>query len=280
VESPATTDPTSTRATSSSLTEEGRKAFEAYCANLEELFILHREVKRHGTVLKDTTPIVFNKPKVIPEVWLDLSPSHNGVQVMINSALERQAMSTNELLHRLIEERYGKKLYASSVNPYSSTCAVSFTQTNPHTSGTSTGGTSMPHPSAQPVNHFHSQTTIEGLTTTFGMPHQTTTSMFGQGYTHTTPSFAMPNPGSAPNTPGYNGRAYTNPNGNYQDLYATVAYTNPIPLSGSLLGFFPNHAYQHSTCFNTYGQLETGGFGYETLSQFPFRPQPIDMMPA
>jgi hypothetical protein len=32
--------------------------------------------------------------------------------------------------------------------------------------------------------------------------------------------------------------------------------------------------------FNTYGQPEAGGFGYETLLQFPFRPQPIDMMPA
>jgi hypothetical protein len=32
--------------------------------------------------------------------------------------------------------------------------------------------------------------------------------------------------------------------------------------------------------FNAYGQLEIGGIGYETLSEFPFRLQPIDMMPA
>jgi hypothetical protein len=49
---------------------------------------------------------------------------------MINSMLERQAKSTDELLCRLIEDRDGKKLDASSVNPSSSTCAVNFTQTN------------------------------------------------------------------------------------------------------------------------------------------------------
>jgi hypothetical protein len=81
---------------------------------------------------------------------------------MINSALERQAKSTNELLCRLIEERDGKKFDATSVNPSSSTCVVSFTQTNPHTSGASAGGTSMPNPSAQVVNHFYNQTTIDG----------------------------------------------------------------------------------------------------------------------
>jgi hypothetical protein len=89
---------------------------------------------------------------------------------MIDSVLERQAKSTDELLHRLIEERSGKKLDTTSVNPTSSTCDVSFTQTNSHTSGPSVGDTSMPNPSAHPVNHFHSQTTIEGSTPTFGTP--------------------------------------------------------------------------------------------------------------
>jgi hypothetical protein len=88
---------------------------------------------------------------------------------MINSALEWQAKSTDELLRSLIEEWDGKKLGTTSVNPSSSTSVVSFTQTNPHTSGASTGGTSMPNPSAQPMNHFHSRTTIEGLIPTFGM---------------------------------------------------------------------------------------------------------------
>jgi hypothetical protein len=240
------------------LTYEGRKAFEAYRVNIEELFLSHCEVTRHATVLKDTMSIVFNKPEVIPVVRSDPSPSRNNIQVMINSVLQRQAKGTDELLCMLIEEWDGKKLDATSVNHSSSTCAVSFTQPNPHTSGTSTGGTSMPHPSAQSVNHFHSRTTIKSSTPTFEMPQQTMTSMFGQGYTHTTPSFSMPNPGSATYASGYN----PNPNGNYQASYTTVAYTDPIPFTGSSLGFLPNHAYQNAPRFNAYGQPEAGGFGY------------------
>jgi hypothetical protein len=188
------------------------------------------------------------------------SPSLNDVQVMINSALEKQAKSTNELLCRLIEERDGKKHGHSSVNPSSSTCIVSFTQTNPHTSGPSAGDTSMPNPSAQSMSHFHSRT-----------------SMYGQGYTHTALSFTVPNPSSTPYTSMFNGRAYPNPNGNFQALYTTRAYTDPIPLLGSSLGFLPNHAYQIQACFNVYGQPKTSAFGYETPPQFPFRSQPIDM---
>jgi hypothetical protein len=172
---------------------------------------------------------------------------------MINTALERQAKSTDELLCRLIKEQDGKKLDATSVNPSSSTCAISFTQTNPHSSGATIGGTSMPNPLAHPVNHFHNRTTIEGSASTFGVPQLTTASMFGQGYRQTTPSFSMPNPASAPYTSGYNGRAYPNPNGNYQAPYTTVAYTDPIPLPGSSLGFLPNHAYQNVPHFNNYG---------------------------
>jgi hypothetical protein len=198
---------------------------------------------------------------------------------MINSSLERQAKSTDELLHRLIEEWDEKKLDATGANPSSSTYTVSFTQTNPHISGPSAGSTSVTNPSAHPVNHFHSQTTIEGSTPTFGMSQQTTASIFGQGYTHTVSSLSMPNPSSAPYTSGYNGRAYLNSNDNYKAPYTTVAYTNPIPLPGSLLGFLLNHAYQNTPSFNTYGQPEVGGFGFETPPQFPFRPQPIDMTP-
>jgi hypothetical protein len=50
------------------LMEEGRKAFEAYCTNLEELFLLCCKVTRQGTILKDTTSVVFTKPEVIPKV--------------------------------------------------------------------------------------------------------------------------------------------------------------------------------------------------------------------
>jgi hypothetical protein len=90
----------------------------------------------------------------------------------------------------------------------------------------------------------------------------------------------MPNPSSAPYTSGYNGRAYPNPNGNYQALYTIVVYTDPISLPGSSLNFLPNNTHQNVPCFNTYGQLEADGFGYETPLQFPFRPQLIDMTSA
>jgi hypothetical protein len=88
---------------------------------------------------------------------------------MINSALERQVKSTDELLRRLIEERDGKKLDNPNVNS-SSSCTVNFAQTIPQTSDTSAGNTIMPNPSVQSVNHFHSSTTIEVSTPNFGMP--------------------------------------------------------------------------------------------------------------
>jgi hypothetical protein len=262
------------------LTEEGQLVFEAYITHLRELFLSCCEVMWQGTIVRDTTPFVFNKPEVIPQVRADPSPARNDIQSMIDSTLERQAKSTYELLRRLVEERGGKKLDATSVNPSSSTCAVSFTQTSPHTSGPLVGGTSMPNPSAQRVNHLHSQTTIKDSAPTFGMPRQTMASMFGQGYMHTAPSLSMPNPCSAPYTSGYNGRAYPNPNGNYQALYTTIACIDPIPLPGSSLRFLPNHVYQNVPRFNAYGQPKADGFGYETPLQFPFRPQSIDMTPA
>jgi hypothetical protein len=84
------------------LTEEGRKAFKAYHINLEELFV--------SQLFSRTPPTIFNKPDVIPEVRPDPSHSHNDIQFMIDSALERQAKSTDELLCRLIEERDKKNL--------------------------------------------------------------------------------------------------------------------------------------------------------------------------
>jgi hypothetical protein len=92
------------------LTEEGRQAFKAYIADLRELFLLRCEVRQQEIVLLDTTPIVFHKPEVIPEVQSDPSPSRDDIQFMIDFVLERQAKSTDELLHRLIEERDGKNL--------------------------------------------------------------------------------------------------------------------------------------------------------------------------
>jgi hypothetical protein len=107
-----------------------------------------------GTVLKDTTLIVFNKHEVIPKVRPNPLPSLNDVQNMINYTLERQAKSTDELLCRLIEDWDKKKLDATSANPSFSTCAIRFTQTNSHTSGPSVGDTSVPNPSVQSMNHF------------------------------------------------------------------------------------------------------------------------------
>jgi hypothetical protein len=92
------------------LTEEGRKTFKAYRVNLEKLFLSHCEVTWQETVLKDTTLIVFTKPEVMLEVRPNPSPSLNDVQNMINFTLERQAKSTDELLHMLIEERDEKNL--------------------------------------------------------------------------------------------------------------------------------------------------------------------------
>jgi hypothetical protein len=126
----------------------------------------------------------------------------------------------------------------------------------------------MPNPSAQSVNHFHSRTTIKGSTPTFGMPQQTTSSMFGQGYTQTTPSFSLPIFTSASYTPGGNGQMYLHANSGYQAPYSTIAYTDSIPLLGSSLGFLPNHVYQNAPRFNTNGQLEADGFGYEARRNF------------
>jgi hypothetical protein len=96
--------------------------------------------------------------------------------------------------------------------------------------------------------------------------------IFGQGYMQTAPNFSMLDFTSAPYTLGGNDRAYVHANDNYQPPHTTVAYTDPIPLPGSLLDFLPNHAYQNPPRFNAYDQPVADGFGYETSPQFFFRP--------
>jgi hypothetical protein len=54
----------------------------------------------------------------------------------------------------------------------------------------------------------------------------------------------------------------------------------PHPITSSLLGFLPNRTYQMPSCFDAYGQPKISGFGFETLPQFSFRPQLIDMTPS
>jgi hypothetical protein len=123
------------KTTFDTLTKEARKAFKAYHADLEELFLSRYEITRQGPILKDTTPIVIRKAEVTPEVWHNSLPSLNDVQSMINSMLERQVKSTDELLCRLIEEWDGEKLDNPIINP-SSSCVISFVQTYPQISGT------------------------------------------------------------------------------------------------------------------------------------------------
>jgi hypothetical protein len=92
------------------------------------------------------------------------------MQSMINFTIERQEKSSDELMRRLIEERDRKKLDDPNVNPCSSSsCTVYFAQTNPQTSGTSAGSTTMPNSQAQLMNHIHSRTIIEGSAPNFGM---------------------------------------------------------------------------------------------------------------
>jgi hypothetical protein len=138
---------------------------------------------RQGVILKDTSLIIIRKAEITPEVQPNPSLSLDIVQSMINSTFERQAKSSDELVRRFIEERDGKKLADS--------CAVSFAQTNPQTSGTSVDDTTMPSPSVEPMNHFHSRTTIDGFAPFFGMLQETTVSIFSQGYMQTAPSFSL-----------------------------------------------------------------------------------------
>jgi hypothetical protein len=123
------------------LTEEDHKALEAYRREVDELLFSCYEATRQGLIQKDTMPIVIRKAEVTPKVRSNPSLSINNVQVLINSMLERQAKSSDELMHRLIEEQDGKKLADSNMHPSSSYCTVNFAQTNSHPSGTSTGGT-------------------------------------------------------------------------------------------------------------------------------------------
>jgi hypothetical protein len=50
------------------LMEEGRKEFEAYHVDLDDLFLSRYEMTRQGPILKDTTSIVICKAEVTPKV--------------------------------------------------------------------------------------------------------------------------------------------------------------------------------------------------------------------
>jgi hypothetical protein len=169
------------------LSAEDRKVLEAYHKAVDEIFVSHYEVTRQGLIQKDVVPINICMSEVTPEVWSNPSISLNDIQVMINSVLERQAKSSNEMMCRLIEERDGKKFVDPNIHA-SSSCIVNFAQTNPQSSGTSAGGTSQPNPLAQPMNHFYSRTTVDGSAPACEMLRQITASTFGKGYTWTASS--------------------------------------------------------------------------------------------
>jgi hypothetical protein len=153
------------------LSEEDRKTLEAYHKEVDEIFLSCYEVTRQGLVQKDVAPINIRKSEVTPKVWSNPSLSLDDVQVLINSTLERQAKSSNEMMRILIEERDGKKFIDPNVLAgASSSCAINFAQTNPQSSGTSAGGTSQSNLSAQLMNHFYSWTTIDGSTPACGIP--------------------------------------------------------------------------------------------------------------
>jgi hypothetical protein len=92
------------------LLEEDCKELEAYCEEVDELFLSCNEVTRQGLIQKDAAPIVICKAEVTPEVRSNPLLSLDNVQSIVNSALERQVKSSDELMHRLIEEWDGKKL--------------------------------------------------------------------------------------------------------------------------------------------------------------------------
>jgi hypothetical protein len=94
--------------TFNTLTEEDRKALEAYHVEMDGLIYSRYDVMWQGLVLQDTVLIIIRKAKVTPEVPPNPSLSLNDVQSIINSALERQVKSSNELMCRLIEERDGE----------------------------------------------------------------------------------------------------------------------------------------------------------------------------
>jgi hypothetical protein len=55
--------------TFNTLMEEGHKTFQAYRANLEEIFLSRYEMMQQGAILKDTVSIIIRKAEVTPEVW-------------------------------------------------------------------------------------------------------------------------------------------------------------------------------------------------------------------
>jgi flagellar hook-basal body complex protein FliE len=137
---------------------------------------------------------------VLSQVQSNPSFSLDDVQSMINSILERQAKSDDELIRRLIEQRDGKKLVDYNVNSSSSSCTFNFAQTI------------LNQVIRQWAAH-HSQTYQPNRRITFtvelpliarlllvGCRNKLRPAYSGNG-THTAPSFSILNPGLVSYTP-------------------------------------------------------------------------------
>jgi hypothetical protein len=109
------------------LSEEDHKVLKAYYKEVDEIFLSRYEVTRQGLIMRDVSPITIFKCEVTPEVKSNPSLTLDDVQVLINFALERQVKSSNGMMHRLIEERDGKKFIDPNVHDFSSSCGVNFT---------------------------------------------------------------------------------------------------------------------------------------------------------
>jgi hypothetical protein len=92
---------------------------------VDKVFLSCYEITRHGLIESDATPITIYKS----EVKNNLSISLDDIQIMINYVLEKQGKSSNEMIHRLIEERW-KKIIDPNVNASSSSGSVNFVETN------------------------------------------------------------------------------------------------------------------------------------------------------
>jgi hypothetical protein len=73
-------------------------------------FLLMLRGDAAGLILTDIAPIIIRKAEVTSEVQSNPSLSLSDVQSMINSVLERQARSIDELMCSVIEEQDKKNL--------------------------------------------------------------------------------------------------------------------------------------------------------------------------
>jgi len=157
-------------------------------------------------VQKESEPFVVYRSQVPPQVT---APTHSleSIQSMIDTALDRQARASNELMRRLIEERDGKKVADNHANVSSPSGDFHVPQTENPPSVTSVGSAPQAHPQTQPTSHYHSQTTISGSAPVYGMPPEfmagvpTSASLYSIPEHPTAAAYAPGSTSNAPNQP-------------------------------------------------------------------------------